>query len=278
MLVADPAYLKQILAVFRDDSKYAGGGIGVPFKDKVIGYLDGFIDQARKIGAVNIIAKKGRELYGRNTDGQGFVRSLQAMFSARGEDISGRKAVILGSGGTCNAVAFALVSAGMNIVILNRTVEKAKALSEKIVFCFKIGYNRRVRYGGEVEIIHEVRDADAVINVSTKGSAGELEQYSALASVIMPATDQNIARNLRRAQMVLEAIPQRAIICDIVLRNGLSPMLSSAQNAGYQIMDGVPMVINQGVEAFCWVHQDEIASKGISFNDIARVMRQATGF
>lgn len=277
MLVGDPKQCGYMLDVFRKDAKYRGGGAGVGFKDEIIPYLDELESLAKEIGAVNFIMKTPEgKLRGFNTDGVGYAQSLEEVFKQRHEELRGKKAVVLGAGGAGNAVVFALAEKGMRVVILNRTVAKARDLTDKINRYFKkIGTDEMVRFGGEEQIIAEVRDADAVINVSTKGSAGELEKYSALAPANLPANQENIRENLERAKTVLRTMPREAIVSDIVLGKELTPLLQAAKKAGFEVLDGIPMVINQGVEAFWLLHGKELQAKNITKEQVAEVMKRA---
>ncbi|MBI2100502.1 MAG: hypothetical protein HYT47_00555 [Candidatus Vogelbacteria bacterium] len=279
MLVGNPKQCGYMLDVFREDTKYKGGGAGVGFKDEVVPYLDELDPLAKEIGAVNFILKTSEgKLKGFNTDGIGYAQSLEEVFRERQEELRGKKALILGAGGAGNAVAFALAEKGMRIVILNRTVTKARDLADKINrYLKKMGADEMVRFGGEELIAAEVRDAAAVINVSTKGSAGELEKYSALAPAYLPATEENIQENLGQAGEVLRTITRDAVVSDIVLDKELTPLLQSARNAGFETLDGVPMVINQGVEAFWLLYGEELQAKNVTKEQVAEVMKRAAG-
>jgi len=277
MLVGDPQGAGDMLDVFRKDAKYSGGGAGVGFKDEVIPYLDELEPLAKEIGAVNFILKTpDGNLKGVNTDGTGYAQSLEEMFKQRQEELRGKKAVILGAGGAGNAVAFALAEKGMSIVILNRTVTKARDLADKINRYFKkTGLDEMVRFGGEELIAEEVRDADAVINVSTKGSAGALEKYSALAPAVLPASEENIQENLNRAEAMLRIIPKNAVVSDIVLGKEATPLLKAAKAAELETLDGISMVINQGVEAFWLLYGKELQAKNITKKQVAETMKRA---
>jgi shikimate dehydrogenase len=278
MLVGNPAYSQQILQVLRQDPKYLGGGAGVGFKDEAIKYLDELDPLAKAIGSINFILKTPEgKLKGFNTDGLGYALSLADRFKARGHELKGKKAVILGAGGTGNAIAFALANEGMKLVILNRTVQKAENLCQGINECYQLVANQQVRFGGEDQIAKEVQDADVVINVSTKGATGEMERYNTLAPANLPATAENIQANLMQAEEVLRTIPQKAIISDIVLTKEPTPFLKSAQKAGFETLDGIPMVVNQGVEAFWLLHGKELQQKNIAKEQVAQIMKKAAG-
>lgn len=274
MMVGEPEQSEHILAVLKRDAKYLGGGAGVGFKDEVISHLDEVDPLAEAIGSVNFVAKTplGR-LRGYNTDGWGYAQSLQALFAERKQELRGRKAVILGAGGTGNAVAFALAEQGMRLVILNRTVAKAETLARRVRDYF--GSGSEVRFGSEDDVAREVAEADAVINVSTKGATGEMEAFSALSPARLPATEETVAENHRLAHEIMQLIPRGAVISDIVLGRGRTPMLAAATDAGFITLDGVPMVVNQGVEAFWILHGQELQRRGVTKEQVALVMRRA---
>lgn len=276
MLIGDPKRAAEIFAVFRVDEKYLGGGAGVGFKDKSLPCLDEIDHQAEAIGAVNFILKTaGGKLKGYNTDGVGFAQSLAERFRRRHAQLAGKKIVVVGAGGTSNAVVFALAEQGVHLVILNRTAERAQNLAQKVNKFFRLTSDRKAHFGGEERTIAEVRDADAIVNVSTKGSAGMLEPYSALAPIELPATEENVRRNHRAAAEILAVLPRQAIVSDVVLVRGLTVMLAQAQGAGFEILTGVPMVVNQGVEALWLSHQHELKARGVPKEAVRDIMQQA---
>lgn len=276
MLVGEPESAEEIFDVLREDQKYFGGGAGVGFKEKSIKMLDELEPLAQAIGAVNFILKTPEgKLRGFNTDGLGYAESLENAFRSNGHELVGKKVVVLGAGGAGNAVAFALAQKGAKVVVSNRTVEKAKDLANKINQFLDLKGEERVRFCGESFVKRELTNADAVVNVSTKGAAGAFERYSALAPAELPATEENIQHNLDEAAAALAIVPNKAIISDIVLGKKLTPLLEEAKKDGFEILDGIPMVINQGVEAFWLLHGEEAAEKGFSKEDIREIMVQA---
>lgn len=279
MFVAETENSTHILDVLRNDPKYLGGGFGVGFKDEAIAYLDKVDPIARKIGAVNIVVKNSEQkIIGHNTDGLGYAESLAEIFSKRGDHLAHKKVVMIGSGGTGSAIAFALVQRGMKVVILNRTEEKAKTLAKRINAHFELTGDAVVQYGGEDRIAQEVVDASVVVNVSTKGSVGKLENYIPLTSVFDPENLENVAKNQQQSIEILQSIPKTAIISDVVLRDGDTPFIAAAKKLGFKTLDGIPMVVNQGVEAMWLVHGHEFEQKGLSKLDIFNVMKRAAGF
>ena len=276
MMVGKPEQASEILTTFRNNPKYVGGGSGVGFNDEVIKFLDELDPLAQAIGSVNLIQKlpDGR-LKGWNTDGIGYAESLAELLAKRGQQLMDKKIVMLGSGGTGMSVAFALAKSGAKLVILNRTVESAINLSNRInAFIGK----DVARAGGENDIPNEVKDADVILNVSSKGERGSLEKYSSLSPAVLPATPENVQENLRLARAILQTLPKTIIISDVVLRrNELTPLISEAKSNGFETLDGVPMVINQGAKAFQIIHGKEMVEKGMEEKDIALIMKKAAG-
>lgn len=274
MLVCDSKQTESVAGAFKADSKYVGGGAGVGFKDELPKFLDELDPLAEAIQSVNVIKKlPNGNLRGYNTDGLGYRESLLELMAGINKIPSQSKIVMLGAGGTGNAVAFALAEKFGEIVILNRSVDKAKALAEKVnayvgkTIC---------RFGGEDLIEKEVLDAVVILNVSTKGATGSLEQYSALAPAVLPATIENIQENISKSEKVFWSLRPDVVISDIVLRNDDSPFLAMAKKLGFTTLDGLPMVLNQGVEAFWIVHGDELKEKGISKEEVKTVVKSIT--
>lgn len=76
-----------------------GTHITIPHKVNVIPYLDRLTDTAALIGAVNTVYEDHGEMVGENTDGKGFIKSLED----EQIEISGKKAVVLGAGGAAQS-------------------------------------------------------------------------------------------------------------------------------------------------------------------------------
>ena len=91
---------------------FSGFNVTIPYKEKIIKFLDIIDENAKKIGAVNTIQIKEGKLIGYNTDYIGFLKTIE------GYDF--KKAAILGSGGASKAIAFALKSRGIEYVVFSR--------------------------------------------------------------------------------------------------------------------------------------------------------------
>lgn len=104
-----------------------GFNVTIPHKVGVIDLLDDLDESAWTIGAVNTVVVRDRKRIGYNTDGVGYLRSLE---QETGITVGGQSVVILGAGGAARAVATILAKEGATeIQILNRTYSKAEELA-----------------------------------------------------------------------------------------------------------------------------------------------------
>ena len=117
--------LPEILA---SNSELKGLNVTITYKEKVISYLDDMSEEAREIGAVNVIrvTHKGGKTYlkGFNSDVIGFTRSIEPML-----ECIHKKALILGTGGASKAIDFGLRSLGLKTLFVSRSNEKKGAIS-----------------------------------------------------------------------------------------------------------------------------------------------------
>ena len=105
-----------------------GWNVTVPHKTAIIPFLDQLDPSAEQMDAVNTVhVLPDGSLVGSNTDGLGFVRSLE---EAYGTECKGKKVLLIGAGGAARGIAFALQTMGYgSITITNRTLEKAEQLA-----------------------------------------------------------------------------------------------------------------------------------------------------
>ena len=271
MVVARPENVSLILDTLRADPRYEGGGAGVGFKEAVVAQLDSVTPEARAIGAVNIIKKEGGMLVGDNTDGEGYAMSLAPLFSAQGETLSGKNILMLGAGGSGRAIAFALARRGAHLTIANRTAPKAIELAESINRSFETA---QAEGTGRDRIAEILPSQDAVVSVIDDAHS-PLDAYSTLGPMELPITQESIAENRASTEALLKHAKPGIIISDIRIRAHLVPMLAQAQALGFPTLDGIGMVINQGVAAFWWLYGDQLTTRGKEISDVQRVMDAA---
>jgi shikimate dehydrogenase len=212
----------------------AGANCTIPHKIAVMPHLDAITPTAQKIGAVNTIVRQpDGSLLGENTDGKGFIRSLEVA----GVDIPGSRAVVLGAGGAARAIAVELAEAGASHVrIVNRTVARGNELA------------------GHVQ--------------SATGIATAFDDWSGPYAV--PADTQLLvnATSIALHPDVHDEVPvdygtirPEMICCDVIPNPPDTPFLRLARAAGATALDGLGMLVFQGAIAFkMWTgHEAPIA-------------------
>lgn len=94
--------------------EYDGFNVTVPYKEKVLKYLQGTSDEAKEIGAVNTVVNQGGDMYGFNTDPFGF----ESLLIHNDVAIKDKVFVVLGSGGASKSVCYILKKRGAKKVIV----------------------------------------------------------------------------------------------------------------------------------------------------------------
>ena len=104
--------------VFFEKKEFCAVNVTIPYKETVMEYLDQVSEIAQRIGAVNTVVNRDGTLYGYNTDYYG----MKALAQKIGLDFSGKKVLILGTGGTCKTARVVASDLGADhIVMISRT-------------------------------------------------------------------------------------------------------------------------------------------------------------
>lgn len=206
---------------------FRGCNLTIPHKVEVIQYLDRTSEAAALVGAVNCVNRVGDELVGENTDGKGFVQSLNEM-----ADPAGKNIVVLGAGGAARAIAVELGLAGTAaMTIVNRGEERgrelAKLLSEKVNVAAQF-----VRWEGDYRVPPET---EVVINATSIG-LGDADA---------------------RVPLDIETLESDMVVADVIFNPPETRFLREAQSRDCQTLDGLGMLVNQAVIAFhIWTGRD----------------------
>ena len=117
------------IAVRVRNGEISGLNVTLPYKQKIIPFIDKLINDAKSTNSVNtIFLDDSNTLVGENTD----VFGLQAAYLKEIIDVKNKKALIIGAGGVSPSVIFALQKSKIkNIAIINRTYEKSIFLKKK---------------------------------------------------------------------------------------------------------------------------------------------------
>lgn len=202
----------------------AGVNVTVPHKEAVLPLLDELTIAAKTIGAVNVIVNQGGKLIGHNTDGAGFIKALQreVAFNAKGKGV-----VILGAGGAAKAVSVQLALAGVKeLLIVNRTLAKAE------------------------DIVNRVKDVGGFAQAITWDEPA-LGQVLTAADLVVQATNIGMHPDINQCLPVeASRFRREQVVCDLVYNPVTTVFLQRAAKAGAQTVNGLGMLLFQGVLAF----------------------------
>lgn len=199
---------------------FKGGNITSPHKIPVIPYLDHLSPAAELMGAVNCLNREGDKLVGENTEGQGFLQALRDF-----TDPAGKKVVILGAGGAARALGVELGLAGAaEITIVNRTAERGQALVDLLNGRVKV-VARLVHLSGDYVVEPET---EIVINATPLGS-GDPEA---------------------RVPLAIASLQPAMVVADVAFNPPQTRFLREAAAHGCKTIDGLGMLVNQGVIGF----------------------------
>ncbi len=171
------------LEAFMRERDFKGINVTIPYKETVIPMLDETDETARKIGAVNTVVNTNGRLKGYNTDADG----MEAMIRRAGMDLSGKKVLILGTGGTSKTATYVSEKLGAGKVFVISRQQKENCLTYE-------------------EAYAQQNDADYIINTTpvgmypkTAGCPVELDRFTKLSGVV------DAIFNPLRSELVLEA-------------------------------------------------------------------------
>jgi shikimate dehydrogenase len=207
-----------------------GINLTIPHKVDVLQYLDEVSPDARLMGAVNMVHRQGDRLIGENTDGKGFLKSLR---EDGGVDPGGKRVVILGAGGAARAITVELALAGAKqITIVNRSAGRGQTLTNLLIQETPVNAEF-VLWEGSYAVPEGV---DVLVNATSIGLYPNVEDYP------------NLDYDTIRPDMT---------VCDVIPNPPQTPFLTKARQRGAKTLDGLGMLVNQGVIGFkLWTGQD----------------------
>ncbi len=208
---------------------FGGLNLTIPLKEEALKYVEPDPIAAR-IGAINTI-NFADGITGHNTDGIGAMRALEDA----GVPVLGRNILIIGAGGAARAIAFQFGYSDGEIVIANRTKERADRLASDVVIGLsELGKTPSIESIGLGAIPEKIADADILINATSVGMHPNVDATPVPAGLLRPGLAVfDIVYNPRRTRLLLEA-----------------------EQKGATIVEGVRMLVHQGAEAFSiWTGQ-----------------------
>lgn len=220
----NPEMLPNLIAALRT-LNFRGANVTVPYKEKVIPLLDEVSEEAKMIGAVNTIVNNNGRLVGYNTDAHGVFISL-AYYA---EEIKNNHVLIFGAGGAARATVYAVAKffSPKRIMIVNRTLENAKAMIDEFGSKFRL---TKFFCTNEHDVTTREMDvAVLLINTTSVGMKPLIHLHS------LPPESQ---------------IQKNQIVFDIVYNPLETALLKLAHQAGARTIGGIEMLLGQGAKAF----------------------------
>ena len=222
-LVQEPELASAVTAIRA--LNLAGVNVTVPFKEKVLPYLDDLSEAAAKIGAVNTIVNRDGKLVGYNTDGEGFLVALNI---EAGVELKGKVVAILGAGGSARGIAFELLRAGVSrLILINRSEPSLHSLVDHL----KIGAYTPIDSvtSADPTAVQLLKNADIVVNTTSAGMSPNEET--------LPIEDTSW-------------LSAHHVLYDIVYKPSETRLMAIAASKGVNVHGGLSMLIGQGAIAF----------------------------
>ena len=197
---------------------FIGFNCTIPHKVAVIQHLDGLGESASVMGAVNCVVRREGKMIGENTDGKGFVESLRTHTDPKGKSV-----VIFGAGGAARAISVEVALAGATqITIVNRSQSRGEDLVTLL----------RDKLNLDASLVSWNRDyaipegTDVVINATSIG--------------LFPDVDARLALDT-------STLKSGMVVADVIPNPPTTRLVRDARAAGCQVIDGLGMLVNQGV-------------------------------
>ena len=189
---------------------FLGINVTIPYKQAVIPFLDEIDETARAIGAVNTVVNRDGKLYGYNTDLYGITRLIRRI----GLELSGKKVLVLGTGGTSRTASYAAEMLGARVVYRVSRTSREGSLSYE-------------------DVLRDHTDAEIILNTTPCGMFPRpAEQPLALGTFTRLEGVVDAIYNPLRSRLVLEA-HSRAIPAE----GGLYMLVAQAVRASELFLD-----------------------------------------
>lgn len=190
-----------------------GFSVSKPYKEEVLKYVDEIDDIARKIGAANTIHNVNGKLKAYNSDWIGALAALQEI-----TQVENKKVFIVGAGGAGRAIAYGLKTKGANVVIFNRSKERAQ----------KVASDLGVGNGGDIENLKRDTSYDILVNATSVGFYPNI-------------TESIIPKNV---------LLKNKVVLDVVFNPLETQLIKDARSAGSKVALGIRMLVLQGAFQF----------------------------
>ncbi len=216
---------EQVSYVLEDMREPDVGGLSVtmPHKEIVADLVDETTRHAERLGAVNCVSKNGSILVGHNTDGEGFIKAIEAETN---EGAQGKSYLVIGAGGAAKAISLALGEAGAaEVIVSSRNDSKSKSAAS---LAGKVG-----RSGS----LSEPEEVDVIINATPIGMRG--------------------TANENQLPLPVESVHKDQLVVDLIYHPLQTEFLKNASRIGARTMNGIGMLIHQAALQYAlWTNKE----------------------
>ena len=204
------------------DSDFRGFNVTIPHKQAILPLLDKISETVRAIGAVNTVIFDGATAVGENTDVTGFLW----MMKLAGVSLAQREVLVIGAGGAARAVIFGLQQAGVSrIFVCNRSPLRLEDCTSWMSTMITTKWEAWP--WEELEKSFEERRPEIIINTTSVGMHPRVDESPLPAALLSP----------------------EMIVVDLVYNPLPTRLLREASQAGARVVNGLNMLIMQGVAA-----------------------------
>ena len=206
--------IDQLEEVLATNPELRGLNVTIPYKEKVMAFLDSVSPEAQAIGAVNVIKVKHEGnsiiLRGYNSDVIGFTQSIEPMIDPKWH----KKALVLGTGGASKAISYGLSSLGLENVCVSRYQRPGTIMYEQIT--------------AEV-----VKEYNVIVNCTPVGMYPHTEECP---------------------QLPYEAMDNHTILYDLIYNPDETLFMKRGREYGAQVKNGLEMLLLQAFASWEFWH------------------------
>ena len=196
---------------------WRGFNCSIPHKVTVIEHLDGLGESAEIMGAVNCAVNRDGKFIGENTDGKGFLKSLLEVTNPMGKSV-----VMFGAGGAARAIGVELALAGASsLTVVNRSILRGEPL---------------------VQLLNAKTSTPATLVQWPREYA-----IPAGTDMVVNATSIGLGNGNQPLDIDLHALKPGMVVADVIVDPPNTRFLRDAKARGCTLIDGLGMLINQGV-------------------------------
>ena len=204
-------------ALIKENPQLVGLNVTIPYKEKVMEYLDEIDEVAKEVGAVNTIKITNGKLKGYNTDVYGFQRSMTEFLFENRSSFSNLKAIVLGTGGASKAVCYVLNRLNIKYLTVSRSLEKGDLRYEDLTN-------------------EHLEEFPLFINTTPLGMSPYVEE---------------------RPRIPYKAITDKNFLIDLIYNPNKTVFLLKGEMRSAPILNGLPMLIYQAEKAWqIWTKED----------------------